>query len=154
MRLFSQADSIPTIRNLIYIEAGGAAGYYSINYERSICCCNYLTVAARIGLSSYHLRDYTARFNPDVLVPLTLNSYYGKNHKLELGAGGTIANVVYANKTDFKPRRIATFHSVLLMGYRYQKSSGGAFFRVAYTPIIEFNKHFRHWAGLSFGYAF
>ena len=37
---------------------------------------------------------------------------------------------------------------------RYQKNKEGVIFRASYTPIIEFNKYFRHWGGLTIGYAF
>jgi hypothetical protein len=85
---------------------------------------------------------------------LTINGFYGQNHKIELGVGETFSNIVHVGITDFKPKRITNFHTILSIGYRYQKKSNGIVFRCAYTPIIEFNSYFRHWAGISFGYSF
>ena len=151
---FSQIDSTHIARNLIYLEVAGVGGYGSINYERVIYSKKYLIFSMRVGLSSYHIKDYTNQFNPDILIPLTINGYYGINHKIELGIGETFANIVHADITDFKTKRITNFHTILSIGYRYQKRTGGIVFRCAYTPIIEFNRYFRHWAGISLGYSF
>lgn len=151
---FSQNDSTQITHNLLYIEVAGAGGYGSINYERVIIIKKYLMFAIRFGMSTYHIKDYTNKFNPDIMIPLFINGYYGKNHKIELGIGQTFANIVHADFTEFKPKRVTNFHTVFSIGYRYQKNIGGIFFRCAYTPIIEFNDYFRNWVGISFGYSF
>ncbi|HWR33474.1 MAG TPA: hypothetical protein VN451_08115 [Chitinophagaceae bacterium] len=151
---FSQLDSTHIARNLIYVEAAGIGGYGSVNYERVLLVRNYLMFAVRFGLSTNHIKDYTNEFNPDILVLLALNGYYGKSHKIEWGVGETFSNIVYADLTEFKPKRITNFHTNFNVGYRYQKNTGGIIFRCTYTPIIEFNRYYRHWAGISFGYTF
>jgi hypothetical protein len=150
----AQVDSTHTASNSIYLEAGGAGGYGSLNYENVCYRKKNILVALRIGVGIYHLNDYTTTFNPDILIPLAINSCFGKNHKLELGVGQTLATIVRARETDFKPKRVLNFHSNFSIGYRYQKKTSGLFFRCAYTPIIEFNRYFRHWAGISIGYSF
>jgi len=37
---------------------------------------------------------------------------------------------------------------------RVQKDKQGVIFRCGYTPIIEFYKFYKHWGGISIGYAF
>ncbi|UCH14728.1 MAG: hypothetical protein JSV22_01895 [Bacteroidales bacterium] len=150
----SQKDSTHFTRNLIYLEVAGVGGYGSVNYERVIYSKKYLMLAMRFGMSSYHIKDYTNKFNPDILIPLSINGFYGKNHKIELDVGQTFANIVHADLSGFKPERITNFHTNFSVGYRYQKNTGGIVFRCAYNLIIEFNRYFRHWAGISFGYSF
>lgn len=151
-KTFSQVDSIA--RNQIYLEVAGVCGYGSINYERIMYSKKYLMFATRCGISTYHIKDYTNRFNPDILIPLAINGYYGKSHKIELGVGEIFSNIVHAGENDFKPKRITKLHTILSIGYRYQKNKGGMVLRCTYTPIIEFNNYLRHWAGISFGYSF
>ena len=150
----SQTDTTDIARNLIFIEVAGVGGYGSVNYERVIYNKKYLMFAMRFGISSYHIKDYTNKINPDILIPLSINGYYGKSHKIEWGVGETFSNIVHADLTEFKPKRITNFHTNFSIGYRYQKNTGGIIFRCAYTPIIEFNRYFRHCAGISFGYSF
>jgi hypothetical protein len=152
--MITQTDSTHVAVNALYLEAGGAAGYGSVNYERIFVHHNRLSLSARIGCGTYRLKDYTTHSNPDVLIPLAINACYGKNHKIECGAGQTIATTVQAAGSEFKPKRTTGFHTILSIGYRYQKDTNGLFFRCAYTPVIEFNRHFLHWAGISIGYSF
>jgi len=151
---FSQIDSNHIASNVIYIEVAGVGGYGSIDYERVIYWKKYLMFTMRCGISTYHIVDYTDKFNPDIIIPFALNGFFGQNHKIELGVGKTYSNIVHADLTYFKPKRVSNFSTIFSIGYRYQKYTGGIVFRCAYTPIIEFNKYFRHWAGISFGYSF
>lgn len=147
-------DSTRLAANTIYLEAGGAAGYGSLNFERILFHQHGFSLSGRIGCGTYRLKDYTTHFNPDVLVPLTIQACYGNDHKIECGAGQAITSTVQAARTDFKPERSIGLHTIFSIGYRYQKNTNGLFFRCAYTPVIEFNRYFRHWAGLSLGYSF
>ncbi len=151
---FAQKDSLKISRNLLYLEVGGAGGYGSVNYERVLLDQNRFMFTARLGLSSYHIKDFRNDFNPDILIPLALRGSYGANHKIELGIGQTVANIVHFDFTENKPARKTDFHAFLSLGYRYQKSPGGIFFRFAYHQVFEFNEYLTHWAGVSFGYSF
>ncbi len=151
---FSQTESTDIASNFIYLEVAGVGGYGSINYERVMYCKKYLMFTMRCGISTYHILDFKNKLNPDIIIPFALNAFYGENHKIELGVGESFLNIIHANTTDLKPKRITHFHTILSIGYRYQKNTGGIVFRCAYTPIIEFNRYFRHWAGISIGYSF
>ncbi len=153
-KAFSQEGSEKSAQNLLYIEVAGIGGYGSFNYERVIFSKKNFVLAPRLGISSYRIKDYTSKLNPDILIPVSINGYYGKNHNVEFGVGQTLTNITHASIIDYKPIRRTNFHTNFTIGYRYQKSTGGIVFRCAYTPIIMFNEHFRNWAGISFGYSF
>lgn len=151
---FAQHDSVTAPVNYFYLEAGGAGGYGSFNYQRAVFSENHLIFALSIGLSTYHLKDYLNKINPDIIVPFSVKGYYGRNHKIELGAGETYTSIVMADPTEYTPKREKNFHSFFSIGYQFNKTTGGILFRVAYTPIIEFNAYYRHWACIALGYSF
>jgi hypothetical protein len=153
-KAFSQVDPAVPGCNLVYIELAGPGGYGSLNYERILFSVSEIQLGVRCGVSTYHVKDYTNNFNPDILIPISINGYYGNVHKLQVGVGQTFANIVHAGSADFEPVRKTNFHTYFSIGYQYQMNSNGVFFRIAYTPVIEFNSYFRHWAGVSAGYTF
>ncbi|MCD6366573.1 MAG: hypothetical protein J7L46_03435 [Bacteroidales bacterium] len=149
----SESQNIKQRNNTIFAEGLGSGGYGSLNYEHAIFKKNDLTVAARFGIGTYNFFDFTNRFNPDVILPITVSTFYGKNHHVEFGIGQTVTSIVQAN-SDFHPERENSFNGTFFMGYRYQKQMGGISFRILYSPIIEKNKYFRHWGAISVGYVF
>lgn len=150
----SQLQANPVAQNIVYLEAGGIGGYGSLNYERIIPIKAKLKIGLRIGVSTYNLTDYTADFNPDLILPIAVNLLYGNNHKMIVGLGQTISNIIQANPENWEPERKTNFHANFTIGYRYQKAQGGIMISCSYTPIIEFYNVYRHWAGLMIGYAF
>jgi hypothetical protein len=150
----SQLDLNNISKNLLYLEAQGIGGYGSLNYERIIPIKEKLKIGARIGLSTYNLTDYTAKFNPDIIIPIAIAGLYGNNHKIVFGFGQTISNIVKVNHSNWKVERETNLHANFTIGYRYQKDKGGIMFSCIYTPIREFYKSYRHSAGISIGYAF
>ncbi len=150
----AQEVDTSTSRHLVLIEAGGSGGYGSLNYEYLLKEVKSLTFSARIGLSTYHLSDYTHTVNPDVIMPLAIYAYYGNQHHIDIGIGQTLSSVVYADGSTYEPSRIVQFHTNLSLGYRYQNNEGGMVYKVAYAPIIENNSSLRNWASFSVGYAF
>lgn len=151
----SQTDTtMIAIRHICYLEIAGIGGYGSLNYENVQYQKNNFMLSIRSGISTYHLTDFMNKFNPDIIIPLAVNVLYGKNHLVEFGFGQTITNIVYSDPINFMQNRSTKLSSNLTLGYRYQKKQGGIVFRGGYMPIIENNKYFRHWAGISFGYAF
>lgn len=150
----SQVDTITLSRNSVYLEIVGIGGYGSLNYERIVLERNRFKFGLRIGVSTYNISDYTTKFNPDIIIPISVNGLYGNNHIIEFGIGSTISNIVQASSSNWKPERVTNINANFTIGYRYQKKQGGVIFRCSYTPIIEFYKYFRHWGGISIGYAF
>ncbi len=150
----AQSDSLSTKKNSIYLEILGIGGYGSLNYERGLFEVNKIKIGARLGLSTYHLTDFTTSFNPDIIIPIAIHAQYGNKHNAEVGLGQVISNIVETNEVTFNPERTTNIHANFTIGYRYQKPKGGFVFRINYSPVIEFYKDYRHWAGLSVGYAF
>jgi hypothetical protein len=144
----------PLAFNAVYIEALGMGGYGSINYERLLYQKKKLHIGVRLGVGTYRLRDFETNLNPDVTIPFSINAYYGKTHHVELGVGQTFTSIVGASSVDVKVERQNTLSSNFTIGYRYQKSSRGMIFRINYSPIISSTQSFKHWYGLSIGYAF
>ena len=147
-------ETLKKARNFVFFEVGGSGGYGSINYEYLVKKIKKLKLSVRVGASSYHLNDYTNKFNPDVIIPITINAYYGTKHNIYFGLGQAITSIVYANNSDYKPKRTNNSNTNLSIGYRYQKEVGGIMFKIGYASIIENNNMFRHWFLLAFGYTF
>jgi len=150
----AKVDSLSTKKNSFYLELLGIAGYASLNFEREFIQIKKVKIGARLGISTYNFTDFTAQFNPDIIIPLSINALYGNKHNLELGLGQVISALVKANSTTFSPERSINIHPNFTIGYRYQKSSGGFMYRINYSPIIEFYKEYKHWGGISIGYTF
>jgi hypothetical protein len=150
----SQLDTIQIDRNVFYLEIGGIGGYGSVNYERIIPVKAKIKIGARIGISTYTFTDYTRKFNPDVIILLGINGFYGSKHNVEFGFGQTISIITQASESNWEPEKQTNLHANFTIGYRYQKDSGGIIFRCSYTPIIEFYKYYRNWGSISVGYAF
>jgi hypothetical protein len=141
-------------KSLVFVEAGGFGGYGSLNYEHLLKKINKVKVSVRVGLSTYNLMDFSHKFNPDIIVPIAVNGYYGSTHHVDFSLGKTITHIVYTDKSNYQPARSHSFNSNLSVGYRYQKEEGGLLFKIAYTPMLENNQMFRNWGALAMGYAF
>ena len=142
-------------KHSLYIEMGGTGGLGSINYENNILLKKKIALGFRGGFSTVHLRDYTRTFNPDLIFPLAIQFFYGSKHKFVLGTGQTISYIPVADLT--KPSihtRTVDFSTTFTAGYRFEHQKSGIFFGCGYTPIIEKNKHYNHWGGVSVGYTF
>jgi hypothetical protein len=150
----AQEDSLSIKKNSIYIEILGVGGYGSVNFEREILKIKKIKIGTRLGITTYNLTDFTTKFNPDLIIPISINAQYGNKHNLEISLGQVISIIVETNPNTYTPERTTNIHPNLTVGYRYQKTKGGFIFRINYSPIIEFYQDYKHWGGISFGYAF
>jgi hypothetical protein len=140
--LTSQACAQNTLRNALYLEFGGNAGFYSINYERTFP----KNAIGRIGFSV---------LPGDLILPILAGKYFGKrsNH-IELMGGVTYGYYRKVDATDVV-QTSDEFLGTVVVGYRYQKPERRFLFRVGYSPFINFHRgSLQHWAGLSAGYRF
>jgi len=146
-----------TTKSSVYLEIGGAAGLWSLNYDRELWEINEnFRLHARAGLGMYS--ESNGAGSPDIIIPISNMVLFGEGtHRVEAGGGITYYNWTLrdALKPDGFSRR-SDLLGHLILGYRFQKLESGLMFRVAYTPIIinYSNKPFEHWAGGSIGYAF
>lgn len=147
----AQAQNIH-YKHIVNASAGGAGGYGSLNYEGMIPLPHLFSISGSVGISSIRLYDFTAKFNPDLLLPITINGFYGHTHKAHIGFGQLISNIVRANPVNGASDREIKSHTHFVLGYRYQKPEGKLVLGISYTPIVEFHKALRHWGGLTVGY--
>lgn len=151
----SQPDSINDLSSsLFFAEIGGHGGYGSLNYQHLLLKKNKFKLSGSTGIGTYHLYDYQNKLNPDIIITLGISSYYGNKNNIEIGVAQTISSIIYADNLTYNPKRKHDLNTNLTFGYRYQKEQGGFVYRISYTPIIEKNKFYRNWFGMSFGYAF
>ena len=143
-----------TAKNAVFLELGGNAGIYSINYERFVTD----DVSLRAGVGYVAASTDSAAFSL-LSVPL-LGNYYlgGKHHKLQLGVGLTIMAVSGELKTFGGTSSASAIvpAPTAVVGYRYIPSDGGFAFFAGLTPFIVPGGDLPvlPWAGLSFGAAF
>jgi hypothetical protein len=155
-----------TSKKAVYLEVGGSSGRYAINYSKIFHQKGKLKLNTSVGFSMWRneINDFRTIWLP--VVPLEVSAVYGKSkHHLELGFG----LISFLDRTlDFDSESLELEDKVVVnaaiplrIGYRYQKPEGGFFFRVGYTPIIDFpprtggNWSFNpYWAGVSFGKSF
>jgi hypothetical protein len=154
-----------TAKNAIYLEVGGSSGRYAVNYSKIFHQKGKLKLNGSAGFSMW--RDkLNSKTTWLPVIPLEVTAFYGKsNHHLEMGFGVTsyLGRTLERISGTFELREILVYDAFipLRVGYRYQKPEGGFFFRVGYTPIIDFpprtggNWSFNPYhAGISFGKSF
>jgi hypothetical protein len=147
---FSLFATVPSFAqrhpNSLYLEVGGSAGFYSINYDRLIGP----HLGVRIGFSYW--ADLIIPGISAQIFPMSLNCLIGNgSSKFELGVGMTytIGHVNWFHRKESAAVVIPNFN----IGYRYQSEDGGFLFRIGFTPLIS-STQFLAWGGLSAGFSF
>lgn len=133
-------------QNNIYLELGGTS-IGSINYERYKSQEPNIDIGFRIGLGGFALYDFNLKFNPEYIIPLSINFLYGKKHKMELGLGQLTTSLVKLNQGNTE--RETNIYMMIYFGYRYEWKR--FFVRATCHPILT-DKNTKHWAGISIGY--
>lgn len=151
------AQGAPPAPNAVYLELGGNALLYSINYDRRFRD----NISGRAGLMFMTISG-TAETGEaaDVniaLVPLMANLLVGDgNGRLELGAGPLIGlaggDVQDVEGNDFEFSGVGLAGVTTTFGYRYQRPTGGFLFRASLVPYYSGGPQL--WGGLSAGWAF
>lgn len=145
-------------KNAGFIELGGNAGLYSLNFDRIYYYKDKLKISARVGFAPhfngiYIEQEYVLE-NNFIL--------FTNPHHLELGLGATLQR-----RYNERPGQIDNYFwenilfSVWRCGYRFQRQDDGFFFRAGLTPVAMSNdaegfhsNYFQFWAGVSFGMSF
>ena len=134
--LAAQTPADPfTARNVVYIEAGGNALLYSVNYERMIIG----GLTARVGAGFIPAWFPWVDEDDDgallTVVPVQLSFVFGPgNHHMEMGAGATFGNAS-VDIGDLEGSESWVFGTGTV-GYRYQPPEGGIVFRATLTPLF------------------
>jgi hypothetical protein len=147
--------------NGLYLELGGAAAVYSVNYERFLqddfalrVGFGYLSVS---GGASDGSSTTTATVSM-LTIPVTA-SFVGLrsgSHALELGGGAVIARFSGTASNSSGSEAFGSASGVVgtaIVGYRYAPLNGGMNFRIAYTPMFGEGGLF-NWGGVAIGTVF
>jgi hypothetical protein len=140
----------PDGTNYWYVELGGAAFLYSINYEKLLVRTSSLGWVGRVGLS-YGFTDRTflnkiKNVPNQVLAPFTTSILLGgkeRKEKLELGGGFTLIATSPTSR-EVVPTGVLGFRVV---------ETNSVCLRISYTPFIR-NREFVNWFGVSLGQQF
>jgi hypothetical protein len=117
------AFSQPSLKRAIFLELGGNAYHYSINYERHWA----RSIIGRIGAGYL---DHT------FVVPVTIGKIYGsKAHHFELAGGLAFAKRVERKSYATIAREYIAITAFI--GYRYQKPDKKFFMKAGFTPLWE-----------------
>jgi|GEM_PF-5088590 len=122
----------------IYVEGGGSAIWYSVNYEYRY----RKHLSGRVGYGAWN----PAAFGYFLVM---VNYLIGtRSHWLETGVG-----VRFGLRDDSNTEALTMYLSGLpvTIGYRYQPPKTGLLFRLSFTPLRE-EPYF--WGGVSLGYEF
>jgi hypothetical protein len=151
-------------KNSVFVELGGNAGLYSLNYERFFSD----DVGLRLGLMYMSVSGTSSSGTTTSTASASwfgaplMFSYLGiggENHKLDLGAGVVLMHLsagastfdATASAQGFLVAGTATF------GYRYVPVNGGFNFKAGFTPLFiqsAGKTYVLPWAGISVGYGF
>ena len=147
--------------NTLFIEAGGNAVLYSLNYDRIILNNKLFKISCRGGveyLPSFIFGSVKSEF----AFPVEVNFLFGKDEKfIECGAGVALGYEIFNYLTD-QPWGLAITGRI---GYRLQKQNG-FFFRAGFVPImyksivdngdnsLEVKYHVYPWVGVGVGKTF
>jgi hypothetical protein len=149
---FAQSPVEPVRRNTFFLELGGNAWFYSLNYDRILLDRDKWKLSGRVG--AMYLPSFHAVNRHMAGVPLEISYLRGRNkHFLEIGLGVTTTYDTYP-LSDTRIRELAVV-GMARIGYRYQKPEGGLFFKTGFTPMagLLYNLRDRRWAmGSAFAY--
>jgi len=146
-----------TQHNVLYLELGGNALIYSVNYERFFT--DDLAVRVGAGFMSVTGTDNagaSARVSL-LLAPLMLGWTGARSggHAFEVGGGLLLAHAGASLKdtggTDFASG--SRVWPTATLGYRFAPLSGGFHFKAAFTPVLA-DANFLPWFGVSAGVIF
>ncbi|QQS29218.1 MAG: hypothetical protein IPM47_20685 [Sphingobacteriales bacterium] len=135
-------------KNTFFAEVGGNGTLYSVNIDQVLLAGHNFKISTRIGMG---LSSSVFEKDIDPIIPIEGNIWFGKNkHHFETGMG-----VVAAFGFDETPpatiqitengtkviqyqsgQEYTSLYAFTRIGYRYQNSNGGLFFRAGITPTV------------------
>jgi len=171
------------VENGVYFELGGNAGIYSFNYERFFML-DKIKVSGRIGfglVSEGMIIKPEIKKGMDLMIPFGGNAVYtiSGSHHAEFGLGATFytykvleieTSAANIGQQPIAPglKRNNDFIPNFAIGYRFQKESGGMYYRAFFNGHLtrrvladDANSHSQYsvvtldpWFGVSVGYGF
>ena len=145
----AQGAPAPTARNAYYLEVGGNALVYSINYDRVFTD----RMSGRVGVMFFGAADEEGSAGV-LAAPVMANYLFGEGSgRFEAGAGILLVSGGIENVEGYEDEDFSGTVGTATLGYRFQRPGGGFVFRAGLTPVFNLNG-VGPWFGLSFGYAF
>ncbi len=155
LNIFGQEATRSWPHHQVLLEGGGMGGFGALSYEYLIKHQNNWHLSSSIGLSTIRLRNFKDEFQPDLILPVMLLLRYGEGtHHPELGLAHSFNSIVKFDASKGGAKREGSFSSGFLLGYRFQKMTGRLILKTNYYLIYENYSQWRHWPGLSIGFAF
>ena len=142
-------DAADVARNAYYLEVGGNALIYSINYERLLTD----RIVGRVGGMFFGASGEDS--SAGVLAAPIMASYlWGEgNSRFETGVGILLVTGGIQNVEGYEDEDFSGTVGTGTLGYRWQRPQGGFIFRAGLTPVFSLDG-IGPWFGASFGYAF
>lgn len=145
----NQITSIELQKNTIYAEVGGNGTLYSLNFDQIFLAADNFRLSGRIGLG---VTSNVFSGDIDPIIPVEWNLWWGgkNNHYFETGIGvvaalgaqetsASLSNTTESGVTIRRPvgnKEYNSMYAFTRLGYRYQSTNGGLFFRAGLTPTI------------------
>ena len=141
----SQTDFKDIALNNWYIEMGGAAMFYSMNYEKFLFKSEYTALVGRFGIGfnpiDYNFLNKVYLDKNTFMAPFTSQFLFGRGkEKFEVGVGFTLL-AKGINDREIVPTGVIGFRVV---------DTKNILLRICYTPFIRDNKYIDWW-GVSLG---
>lgn len=147
---FAQKDTQTIGVHRFFLEAGGAGGYYSLNYSPKFYDADQFEIRGRIGGSIMKFIGPDQRFSPQLNIPIGTQFLFGKQFRIETELG-----MCYSTDKRFIESQISRHHALhgyMSIGGTYSTISG-IYFGVYYTPIFENFNQYRTWASIRIGFS-
>lgn len=131
--------------NALYLELGGNAYYYSLNFERTFSS----GLSARLGLGG---------IPGSLAIPGLAGRYFGEgSHHVEIMAGLTYMNSTPDDIESLSNRN--QLFATAFIGYRLQNPDKKFILKVGYTPLYKIkdsdperdSRFLFHWVGIAVG---
>jgi len=143
---------------MVFLELGGAAGLYSINYEHFFINTDPHKVGVRLGVSALEGNRVSGKNTLFYGLPLMINYFNTRwKHQFELAFGPTFQLGYFVDEgvdtvtSDSFSFGTNTFYSFFI-GYRFQNPEKKLAFKIGLTPLTADFITFSPWLGVSIGY--
>lgn len=130
----AQEPEVPLQKHAFYLEVGGNASRYSLNYERAFDRHHRLRFGGAIWTGGETQSISEAELNFPLMYNLILRE---GSHHIEVGAG-VLFGAVTKPRRDMGERSTTYWSATGTVGYRHQFPANEWLFRIGFTPIYGF----------------
>ena len=133
--IITPIDTISQLKkNTVFVEFGGNAIIYSLNYDRLFDVSDKIKLSSRIGL--HYTNKFPLQYYRTFCIPVEFSGLYsisGHKHFLEVGLGLSYMNS-YSRITKHAEDILIL---ALRLGYRFQNPDGGLFVKIGFVPLYD-----------------